>query len=879
MPTPTVPPRRGRHRSGIIMLCAIALIAFTARASGTATDAEIRPEIVAAYPESFPPLFRATASGVPTGFGIEVMEEVAREAGLRIVYRAQPNWEQTLAAVANGAADVIPNLGITEERRASFDFGDPYESEPVGLFVRADDTSTTRLSDAAKAGVIGVVKGNVGESLVTDATSVRYRVFDSAANAILELKEGGIAALIFPAPIFRYFAGELELDDEFRQAGPALAEVQRSFAVRKGNTELLNRLNTALPAVVASHAYKHIYDRWFPPPPSYWTTRRLTLAAAAVMALALLAGLVARLRSLRVANRNLAHSNDFNAAVLNSVLEGVITLNSNGTIYCANTAAQAMLGRADAELDGEPLATIFPTEHAETIQDTLRELAAQPSSIHTGPPPFRTINAIRNDGAVFPVRIGIATADINAETHFVLTVHDTSEQYQAEQQVEYLVDHDPLTGLLNTHGLTLVLPSLLGQARRNSRPLCCLTVGISHFGHINEAYGRQTGDEVLIKVGAFLRDALRAGDLSARSDDNLLARCGGDRFLIVLPETPLEGAKALAARVLAAVAALEITHDGSRIHVDARAGIATFPDHTETAEELLSHAETALHLAKSDPVAPIGVFSMATRDRVSHTERTLDQLREALQKDRIVAHFQPILDIRSGRIHHFEVLSRIQRADGSLMMPNDFIPVAERFGLITRIDYRVLELAFANLCGLSTVAPNVVLAVNLSAAHIGDDDLLRWLKEVFAEGSVQPRNVIFELTETAALQNTVSARSFMEPLRNLGCQFALDDFGVGFTSFAQLRALPVDIVKIDGMFVRHLDDNKEDQAVCRSIIDVAHSLNKKVVAEFVEREELLALLGRYGVDFAQGYYIGRPRPDLPEMIAELRHVKAVAELE
>jgi EAL domain-containing protein (putative c-di-GMP-specific phosphodiesterase class I) len=195
-------------------------------------------------------------------------------------------------------------------------------------------------------------------------------------------------------------------------------------------------------------------------------------------------------------------------------------------------------------------------------------------------------------------------------------------------------------------------------------------------------------------------------------------------------------------------------------------------------------------------------------------------------------------------------------------MPNDFIPAAERYGLIGRIDYRVLELAFSHLAAFEDSPEKISLAINLSAAHIGNDALARFLETLFETGAVSAKNIIFEITETTALQNLGKARAFMDPLKALGCRFALDDFGVGFTSFAQLRELPVDIVKIDGMFVRELPHKPQDQALVKSITDIAHSLEKQVVAEFVENAEILGLLDEYGVDYAQGYHIGKPAPEL-----------------
>jgi len=827
-------------------------------------------ELVAVFPESFPPYFQVTSNGVPIGFAIEVMEEIAKQGKLTIKYTSAPTWEDAIKRVANGEVDLIPNLGITDERRAMFDFALPYETFEVRLFVRSDKTTYVGLSDFSGAGLVGVVKSNIGKSLVEASPGVRYRVFDAVTTAMVDLKNGTIEGIVFPEQVFLHFASEMGYVGQFKAVGPPLAVIKRSVAVRKGNTRLLEKLNAAIPTVMSTDAFRRIYSRWFPEQPGFWTARRVAILLVPLVSTGAVLNAIIYLRRLRATNRVLSTAHDFCSTVLQSVLEGVITVDRSGAIRSINSAAQSMFGYAAEDILYRPLSDLFAGEDTDKIVGSIkRDDQTHSSSQYSFIPIFKSATAQRKSGESFPVKYALAPARVGSGTLFVLTIRDVSEQFRLEQRIEFLVDHDQLTGLLNPHGLALVLRSLLGQARRKNSPLCCLAIGIMHFGQINETYGRSAGDQVLIEVGTFLRNALRKSDLFARDPDERLVRFGGDRFLIVLPDTPLEGAKALAERILAETVKLEICLDQERLYIDVKAGIAESSDATETAEQLLSHAETALQLAKTDPVSVIGIFSDGARSQVSQTERILDQVRDALLHDRLQLYFQPVLDLRAGKVGYYEVLSRIRLPNGVLLMPGDYITAAERFGLITRIDYRVLELSFAQLRACAKIRPGVALAINLGSAHIGDERLRDWLEHQFTNGGVNPRNIMFELTETAALQNLVQARSFMEPLRDLGCKFALDDFGVGFTSFAQLRALPVDTIKIDGTFIRQLDTSKEDQAVTRSIVDVAHSLNKTVVAEFVEREELMDCLRTFGVDYAQGYYIGKPQPNLVSLLGEM----------
>ncbi len=444
---------------------------------------------------------------------------------------------------------------------------------------------------------------------------------------------------------------------------------------------------------------------------------------------------------------------------------------------------------------------------------------------------------------------------------------DITECKDSETKIRYLVNHDPLTGLLNQHGVGLVLENLVRMARRRGAPLACLCIGVDRFSHLNDAFGHKAGDEILVRVGQYLRESLRASDVVSRAPDGVLARPGGGRFLVVLPDTGLEGVRLLAERVVEGLGRLAVSYGEERIRVGARAGIAVLAEGGGDAARLLAQAENALHRARAGGGGPIHVHDAREEREDALSGRWLDRIHAALDQDRFVLHFQPLLHLPTGRIRHHEVLVRMREPDGTLTGPARFIPVAERFGVIDRIDYRVLEMTIDHLRTLAGREPDLCLAVNLSGVHIGDMHLLSWLRRRLEAEGVDGRRLIFEITETAAVDDLQQARRLMDALRELGCRFALDDFGIGFTSFLHLRALPVDLIKIDGSFIRDLDTNPEDQALVQAITKVAKAYRKEVVAECVENERVLALLRDYEVDYAQGFHIGRPVAMPPEAAA------------
>ena len=850
---------------GLVLLLGWAAMAW-------ASHGPEKHRLVAVFPENFPPVFQVTGNNVPTGFGIEVMEELAARAKLHIVYRPTRTWAETLAAVREGRADLIPNLGVTPERQKDFDFSLPLMRLPVSVFVRAEARDIDSLDDLIQKGrTIASVKTNVAYDLLRGRTDVSLRSYDTLSEAFVGLQTGEVDALIYPDSTIDQFARQLGLSDRIRRVGPPLAVLDRAVAVRNGNAALLAALNREIETFVGTPRYRTIYERWYGAPPPFWTTARVLYLVAGLFGFMLAVGVYARLRLL-------ARVNAFNSAVLDTAVEGILTLDVHGAVRSANRAAERIFRRDKGDLVGSAARTLLTEVEAERLHRRLRQLPHQ--SVRPLDNAMESVG-LRPGGETFPIRLGVALTSVGGEQMFVCTVHDLTEQRRAEHEAEFLSDHDPVTGLLNQRGALLVLANLIALARRTRRPLTCLDLGLERFTQINDMYGRQVGDTLLVQVAEFLRQHVRGSDVVSHSDDSrdggggathgavaddtLVARLGGSRFLLVLPDTDEAGARIVADKLLAGLVHLDLAVQDEPLHVGGRVGIVCHPAHGANAEELVSCAEIALRQAQEHPLDTVVAFNAELREQETRTHYWLQRLHAAIEERRLVLHFQPVLHIGNGTVHHYEALVRMQEPDGTLVLPGEFIPAAEASGLIARIDYRVLELAFSHLAGIEAADKDISLAVNISGAHFGDDTLFRWLARVFEEGGVTPGHMLFEITETAAVRNLLRAKAFMEPLKILGCRFALDDFGVGFTSFAHLRALPVDMVKIDGSFVRDLSTNPENRALVKAMTEVAHSLGKQVVAEYVESAEILAVLRELKVDYAQGFYIGRPGPELAEV--------------
>jgi|GEM_PF-2228878 len=845
------------EKSGIAILLLLFVLPVTtpdAAVKGTAGN-----PLIAVFPATFPPVYSVTRNGLPGGFGIEFMEQVASEAGLNIKYRPVPTWFDAMQALRDGKADLIPDMGITDKRIGSFDYSHVIHAEPISIFVRANTAGIKELDDL-KGKLTGVVRTNIGIAILADHPEIPYKTYTSLNDLYVGLLTREVDAAIYPRPNFIRLGEQLGTLGRVKTAGSPIMVVLRAVAVHKGNNALLDIINPAIDKVLKTSKYQDMMQRWFPEPPSFWNTKRVALLVALMLFVAAVIWQMYRVIFLKDMNKKLVRSNTFRNAVLDAALEGILVMSADGTIISANNSCKNMFGMKDDEIVGRRFLWLISGPEAKLLSDSIARHQS-PSSDRREWQDRRQWEcaARRSSGDLFPVRIGVVPMEIEGTLNFVCTLIDESRAIQAEIRAEQLLSHDPLTGLLNLHGIREELDKLLSS--RPGSGIACLCIGMRRLTYINGVYGRRVGDQLLTQAASIIQDI--AGNTNERIE--LMGRIGGERFFVAVSYDNPEYITSLSEGIGNRFNEFKVSRSGSDevIRADAYIGIAYFPEHGKTTEELIYHAELAFYHARESKLELMHVFDESEEIEQTYVEQALQKIRSALNDDRVILHFQPIQNIDSASINHYEALVRIREQDGTLVMPKDIIPPAERFGLITRIDYRVIELALNHLSNQLGEYRDVSIAVNISAVHLGNSNLFAWLKDLFRNEPSIASRVIFEITESAALQNITYIRKFMYELKALGCRFSLDDFGVGFTSFAQLRELPVDIVKIDGMFVRGVCSNEQDKSLVKAITEVAHSLNKEVVAEFVENEAIYKLLRKYGVDYAQGYYIGKPDEIIP----------------
>jgi diguanylate cyclase (GGDEF)-like protein len=416
--------------------------------------------------------------------------------------------------------------------------------------------------------------------------------------------------------------------------------------------------------------------------------------------------------------------------------------------------------------------------------------------------------------------------------------------------LQYLVDHDQLTGLRNRHGFERVLGEALAVAHPGHGG-ALIKFGIDNFRYLNASRGRETCDLVLTSVASVVAAAAPEADMAAR--------IGGDTFAIFLPDAGGDRVEAVARDVIDAVRTADLDVEQAGIRATMSAGITLLDRAGLTPGDVLLEADLAMARAKSDGRDRVAVYTRAELRPFKATRKWAEDIQEALESDSLELHCQPVRSLQTAHVQ-WELLVRLPQPDGQLLPPSSFLPTAERFGLVERVDAWVLERACDLIERQRLAGRRLDVEVNVSARSLTDRHFAELVRERLAGSALDPASLIFEVSEAVAVESLDDVRVFAEQLKDLGCRFALDNFGTTHASLVHLKHLPIDFVKIDGAFIRHLADDETDQQIVRAIIELAHGLGQRVIAAFVGDRETLELLERYGVDYVQGFEVGRPRP-------------------
>ena len=443
------------------------------------------------------------------------------------------------------------------------------------------------------------------------------------------------------------------------------------------------------------------------------------------------------------------------------------------------------------------------------------------------------------------------------------TARDVTDQHEAALQIEYLATHDALTGLPNRVSLHRTLEQALAAGDVGA----VLFIDIDHFKYVNDNFGHRAGDQLIVGVSGVLKEAIKQHNAQ-------VFRMGGDEYAVHLPDSLRAKSIEVAEEVLVALRhyRFQSSMQQRMSSVTASIGIALYPFHGNDVTGLLSSADIAMYQAKESGRNRYVLFDQDAQSlrRTHNRVRWANKLREVLDDDRLLLYYQPVVRLADLRTVHCEILVRLRDDQGNLVLPSQFIEYAESLGMVQEIDMRVVERLIEHLQSPEHRQAKVRYFVNLSRVSISDQHWVRKFHTMLSNANLDHSQLVFEITETAAMSDVDVTQQFIRELKEMGCRFALDDFGAGFSSFYYLKRFDVDYLKIDGGFVRDLATDEGNRIFVRALCDVARGLNKQVVAEWVENMETLDILTRMGTLYGQGYLFQRPAPlweDPPDRIA------------
>ncbi len=544
-------------------------------------------------------------------------------------------------------------------------------------------------------------------------------------------------------------------------------------------------------------------------------------------------------------------------ATIDSLGDGLVTTDSYGRIDFMNPSAEQLLGRVLGEVTGQSFAdvvTVVDEADRRALTDPVRQCLASGVRVSLG---RRAVVLTRADGAERSIELTASPlAGERGETAgAVVLLHDVTELRGIARQMSYQASHDALTGLVNRREFERRLQDSLELARTAAQTHVLCYLDLDRFKAVNDTSGHMAGDNMLREVAALVKDAVR--------DSDTVARIGGDEFAMLLVGCPLEKAIQITEDVSSAIRDYRFVWKDKIFTIGVSIGLVEIGRESSSIEDVMSAADSACYVAKSQ--GQVHVYS--SRDEAMARQRGeihwLQRLQHALRDGRFLLYTQSIVASPSGngRGPEMEVLVRLAGEDGAVIAPGEFLKSAERYRLMSLVDRWVVQTALAALGrGAIKLTAGRSMSLNISGQTLGDAQFLEFVVECLDRTGVQPAQVCFEVTEASVVANLEHARRFIGVLHGMGCTFALDDFGSGLGSFANLKTLAMDYLKIDGVYMRNLARDTVNQAMVSAMIKLARTLDFKVIAEQVEDAASLEAAQRMGIDFIQGYAISRPEP-------------------
>jgi diguanylate cyclase (GGDEF)-like protein/PAS domain S-box-containing protein len=547
-------------------------------------------------------------------------------------------------------------------------------------------------------------------------------------------------------------------------------------------------------------------------------------------------------------------------ATLDAMGESVVTVDADGRIDYVNHAAETLLGQRFDQVLGRTfseVASLVDETDRHPLGDPIRLAQSTGGRVSIG---RRAVLVPANGAAERSVELSVTPlkAQRGETLGLVLVLHDTSELRGLTRQMTYQASHDALTGLVNRREFERRLQEAMDSAETGDAAHALCYLDLDRFKAVNDTCGHTAGDNMLREVASIIKEAVR--------DSDTVGRIGGDEFALLLVGCPLEKARQIADDVVHSVSDYRFVWKDKIFNVGVSIGLVEIGRGGGVIEDLMSSADSACYVAKKQGGLHVHVYSAREEANARHTGEIhwLQKLQGALRDNKFELYSQPIVHAQAGGLRGpaLEVFVRMESENGQPAAPPvEFIRAAERYRLMPFVDRWVVQTVLSALGrGGLKLPPGRSVAINIAGQTLGDADFLEFVVECFDHTGATPSEICLEITESSVVANLDHARRFIAVLHGMGCEFALDDFGSGVSSFSTLRTLPVDYLKIDGSFIRNLAYDSVNQAMVAAMIDLSRSLNFRIVAEHVEDQSSLDVVRRMGIDFVQGFVVGRPQP-------------------
>ncbi len=584
------------------------------------------------------------------------------------------------------------------------------------------------------------------------------------------------------------------------------------------------------------------------------TRNKILSLATSIIIIALLVAIFLIRRTV-ISERNLNKEKERAIVTLHSIGDGVITTDLNGHVESLNSVAENLTGWKLSDSKNMPIQQVCrfirDSDHKQIENPVLLSLKKSEiilSDSHS--------LLMRDDGNEFAIEYTASPIfdPNNRISGSVLVFRDVTEMRALSNQLNYQATHDSLTSLINRREFEKRLESAINTATNDDEQHILCYLDLDQFKVVNDTCGHIAGDELLKLIAVTLRGAIRESDL--------IARLGGDEFGILLRNCNLEKAKIIVNKTKNAINDIRFVWDDKSFNIGLSVGIVRINKHSGNLYHILSAADTSCYVAKDEGRNRFHVYEYNDDTLIKRQGEMqwVHRINHALENDKFILYFQTIESLHNeNNLLHIEILIRMINDDGKIIPPMAFIPAAERYDLMTTIDRWVVSntLKYFKTINKDNIG---IIAINISAQSLSDDNFLDFITSEIKINGISPNQLCFEITETAAIINLARAMAFISSLKNIGCKFALDDFGSGLSSFAYLKNLPVDYLKIDGGFIRDIIEDPMDLAFVESINQIGHVMGIQTIAEFVETEQIVDLLRKIGVDYVQGYNLSHPIP-------------------